>query len=412
MKKTICLITNWYPTKENPFQGLFFKEQAFAVASEFDFLVVHYREHMRKKPGKKYKISLVNEEKNTVEYGIDAYVPVSAYIADVYENFSVKHVRKNMVDGIGKYVSNRRKQFTRKTLIEIFEENFKDKFDVLYCVDAQTEAYNLQCVAEHFRKPYIVGEHAPVPWPGTLISDINKYAIEKANVFLAISNDKIRQLLLQNIKLPETVYIGNLIDEEKLKIAASGNKVKTFIIVAAHSFYKNYDLFIQVMNRLTEITEEPFKVMIVGYASNKGYSKNVEEFEEKIRNSRFSDRAELIPSVKHEEIGNTLNKADAFIMTSIQEGQPVSAMEAACCGLPVFSTRCGGVEDYVDESMGRIYAVNDAEGMAEGLKAFLEGKIKFDSEYIRENMVNKFGNKAFTKKYTDVFNRVIDDART
>ena len=30
-KKKICLITNWYPTKENPYQGIFFKEQAQAL---------------------------------------------------------------------------------------------------------------------------------------------------------------------------------------------------------------------------------------------------------------------------------------------------------------------------------------------------------------------------------------------
>ena len=50
MKKTICLVTNWYPTKKNPYAGLFFKEQAFLVSEEFDFIVFRYKEQLRKVP--------------------------------------------------------------------------------------------------------------------------------------------------------------------------------------------------------------------------------------------------------------------------------------------------------------------------------------------------------------------------
>lgn len=408
MKKTICLVTNWYPTKENPFMGLFFKEQAFAVSEAFDFVVVHFQEYFSINVFDSPKLSFVNQEENTVEYTFDIPLSPLLYFWDAYENFKVKHIDKNIVDGIGMYVSDKRKNYIRNTLTCLFKKNVKESVDAFYCIDAQQEAYNVQCLAKYYNKPYIVAEHAPVPWPGTLIKDVNKYAIENANMFLAISNDKIRQLLLQNIKLPEVRYIGNLIDETKFSCKKKDNEVKTFIIVAAHSFYKNYDLFISVMNRLTDITDCPFKVMIVGYGANKGYSKDVKGFEEKIWRSKFANRVVLIPEVPHEQIGETLNKADAFVMTSIQEGQPVSALEAACCGLPIFSTRCGGVEDYVDEGIGRLYSVLDCEGMAQGLKEYLEGKIEFDSNNIRERVVSKYGNRIFLDTFKTAFNKVIN----
>ena len=409
MKKTICLVTDWYPTKENPYQGLFFKEQAFLVAKEFNYVIVRYREHVKKKPGKRYQVSVINEENNTKEYLVDVNVPIFMYIIDKIHDFNVKHIKKNTIDGIGQYVSEIRKTFTKKTLIDVFDKYIIEKFDVFYCVDAQQEAFNLQCLSEYYNKPYVVGEHAPVPWPGSLIKDINKNAIEKADMFFAISNDKIRQLLLQNIKLPKVVYLGNLIDENKLVIKEKkSNEIKTFIIVAANSYYKNYDMFIDVMERLKATTDKAFKVMIVGYASNKGYSKNIAQLEMKIKNSGFADYAVLIPEVPHNQIGEVLVKADAFVMTSIQEGQPVSAMEAACCGLPIFSTQCGGVEDYVDEKMGRIYAVNDVEGMTQGLKDYLEENIRFDSQYIRNVVVSRFGNKAFNDKFCMAMNEVIN----
>ena len=401
-------MTNWYPTKENPYQGVFFKEQAFAMADHYDFIVIHCHESFCLLPVKKISLKKANTEKNTTEYDVKISVPLLLAVFDEIYNLYVKIRRINLLDGIGKYVSIWRRKYTDQLLTNLFRKEFMGKIDAFYCVDGQTEAYMLQCSAKAINKPYIISEHAPVPWPGTLISDINKIAIEQADLFFAISRDKIRQLMLQNIRLPKTVYIGNLIDESSLTLIEKEKKeYKTLLIVAAHSFYKNYDMFINVMDRLTEITDTFFKVMIVGYGANKGYSKGIEAFEEQINKSAFCDRVRMIPEVPHEHMNEIYHEADAFIMTSIQEGQPVSAMEAACCGLPIFSTRCGGVEDYVDDNIGRIYDINDIEGMAQGLKSYLEGNIVFEPMSIRKKVVKKFGTESFTSNFCNAFDTVI-----
>jgi glycosyltransferase involved in cell wall biosynthesis len=86
-------------------------------------------------------------------------------------------------------------------------------------------------------------------------------------------------------------------------------------------------------------------------------------------------------------------------MTSIQEGQPVSALEAACCGLPIFSTICGGVEDYVTTDLGRLYRMEDYESFSNGLKDFLEGRLSFDPLYIRETVISQYGKAAFVNSF-------------
>lgn len=407
-------MTNWYPTKDNPFVGCFFKEQAFATSEYFNYLVVRYTEHNKFTPlywlmalfGKNYKLKEINTENNTVEYDLCVYYP-RVYLKELwYKIIHRKHCKK---EGIGFYNAFSYQKLKHDLLAKIFKKHFANKIDVVYCVDAQIESYNLQCVSDALKIPYIIGEHAPFPWPGKVIDEVNHNAIEKADLFLAISNDKIRQVLLQNIKLKKIAYIGNLIDETKFLPKASMLDKKTFIIVAAHSFYKNYDVFIAVMNRLTEISKTDFSVMIVGYSANKGYSKNVEEFENKIKNSKFYEKAVMVPYVSRENMPEIYQKASAFIMTSIQEGQPVSSLEAACCGLPIFSTRCGGVEDYVDDSVGRIYDLTDVESFANGLNDYLEGKISFDSDHIRKSIVDRYGRKAFIEKFAKLFNSVIEN---
>lgn len=406
-KKTICLFTNWYPTKENPFQGLFFKEQAFALEDTYDYLVVHYLERLRKKPWARTKVTLVHQERNTREYNITTWLPLRMVFFDFLEEIKHKYFNKHWETGIGKVYSEKHEKCSRRLITDTFKQHIDSQIDVFYCVDAQREAFYIQSVAEQTGKPYMIGEHAPVPWPGHVMDNVNKAAIEKADLFLAISRDKIRQLMILNIQLPRTVYIGNLIQEDMLPLLQKNHSVKTLLIMAAHSFYKNYGMFIRVMDRLTQITKTPFRILIVGYASNKGYSKDTDQFEQLIKESAFADFTEMIPAVPHEKVGEVLNRADAFVMTSIQEGQPVSAMEAACCGLPIFSTRCGGVEDYVDEKTGRIFAINDVNGMAEGLKDYIEGRIAFDPQYIREKVVSLFGRDAFRKNFTEAVESVL-----
>lgn len=416
-RKTICLVTTWYPTKENPYSGIFFKEQAFATAEYYDYIVVHYKEKkcnlpimafIKKIIGKDYSISKTNEENNTIEFDLQVeysvYVSIFNALANVYSKIKKKF---NKV-GVGKIISCYYKSSKKEKITRIFRKHFEGKIDILYCVDAQTESSTLQIISEALNIPYIVSEHAPLPWPGSVINDFEHEAMEKADVFLAISYDKIRQTLLQNIKPRKIYYIGNMIDEDQFILKSGDNKIKKFIIVAAHSFYKNYDLFIKVMNRLTEITKVPFKVMIVGYGANKGYSTGIAEFETQIKNSKFAENAIMIEEVAHKEIHKLYCEADAFIMTSIQEGQPVSAMEAACCGLPIFSTRCGGVEDYVDDEIGCIFQMNDVETFAQTLNEYLEGKIVFDAVRIREKVINKFGKSSFVENFKRIFDEVMD----
>ena len=416
-KPTVCLITNWYPTKENPYNGIFFKEQAFAMADEFNFKVIHYNER-KKEPillyafrclrKKNYLIKKINEECNTEEYSIKVFFPgyliFLNMLCDLYQK-AIKHVS---VAGIGTFVSKAYQKKKKKVISQIFAQEIGESIDLLYCVNAQKESYTLQCVSEALKKPYVVAEHAPFPWPGQSISDVEKQAIENAEAFMAISYDKIRQVLLQNIKPKKIVYVGNLVDESQFVLKKYSGEIKTFLIVAAHSFYKNYDLFIEIFNKLVKITEIPFRVMIVGYGSNKGYSKNSDELENKIKLSDFAHCAELIPEVGHDKIQEIYQRADAFIMTSIQEGLPVSALEAGCCGLPIFSTMCGGVEDYVSEEIGRIYKIIDSDSFANGLKDYLEGKIHFENEYIRNYIIERYGKNVFTERMAKIFNDAIE----
>lgn len=381
-KKKICLVTNWYPTEDNPFQGLFFREQAIALAHFYDFVVLHYVYSWSRFD----EIAELRLEKK--EYNITEYTANICYssLHRIFHNIRYSSI-----------------SYEQSVFIKLCKQLASENIVIFYSICGQNDGLETAKYAAYFNKPYVVSEHGPFPWVGTLINDETKKAIENADLFLAISNDKVRQILMQNINLPKIWYIGNMVDDSKFIFRPSGNKIKTFITVGANVFYKNYGMLIDTFNRLIELTEVPFKLIVLGYQANKGYSQDPQALEYALHESKFADRIELIPNVPHEEMPEFFSKADAFVMTSIQEGQPVSAIEAGCCGLPIFSTRCGGVEDYVDESIGRVVGVLESDSLAQSIRDYLEGKIYFDPLTVRNKIVSMFGKDQFTKNMVAAF---------
>ena len=416
MKKTILMLPSWYPTKENPYNGCFFREQALALSKNFDFVVLRFSSkrilacvYLIRSFFKlnKPKLNFIQDDFELKEYTVQTYEPQFILLDLLIARFNTVVLHKTLPTGVGKREVKQIKNARYNSIKNIKKLNLLPNFDIVYSLTAQDMARIGSDFSKVYNVPHVTAEHAPFPWPGQILLDTSVQAIESADAFLAISNDKIRQVLLQNVHV-NPIWVGNLCDETKFSLSQEKHDIPTFLIVAAHSFYKNYPLFVKSMEELKRIATKDFKIIIAGYNANKGYSRNAKELEDIVHNSIINENTTMIEAVSREDMPKLYKSCDVFVMTSIQEGLPVSALEASMSGLPVISTRCGGVEDYVDDSMGRIFAITDYKGIANACNDFLNGVITFDNKIIRERAVGLFGNEAFVNRMKNVFNKVME----
>jgi glycosyltransferase involved in cell wall biosynthesis len=71
--------------------------------------------------------------------------------------------------------------------------------------------------------------------------------------------------------------------------------------------------------------------------------------------------------LEHDEVWELLSKADIFILpTWHEEGFPVAILEAMAAGLPIITTRAGGISDWLKEDVNALYVIQqDVNSLAE-----------------------------------------------
>jgi glycosyltransferase involved in cell wall biosynthesis len=137
---------------------------------------------------------------------------------------------------------------------------------------------------------------------------------------------------------------------------------------------KNHSLFIQVAGQLTNEKKLPARFFIIGdgplrrrlFAEAKARQINFTYFPEDPRQATLTFTSWVT------EVDKAMAGLDVVVLTSLNEGTPVSLMEAQACGVPVVATRAGGIDDIVQHSVtGYTIDQNQPQLLAEKLEELI-----------------------------------------
>jgi glycosyltransferase involved in cell wall biosynthesis len=152
---------------------------------------------------------------------------------------------------------------------------------------------------------------------------------------------------------------------------------------------KNHDLFLEVISNVANRTGRKLRAFIVGDGEERGrLSQRLEAlgmsqaagphfnghgFGHGVNGKPAVPRALVTFTSWIKEIDVVNAGLDIIMLTSLNEGTPVSLIEAQASNKPVLCTRVGGTENVVvDGKTGLLCPSGDTEGMSAGLLALLE----------------------------------------
>lgn len=104
-----------------------------------------------------------------------------------------------------------------------------------------------------------------------------------------------------------------------------------------------------------------------------------------------------------------LQNADIFILPSHNEGLPVSLLEAMRLGIPVISTRVGGIPELIDEGVsGLLVTAGNVEEIASAISRFVEDQTfaRLVGEEGMRRVKDEFSSSIGTQALNEIYERV------
>ena len=158
-----------------------------------------------------------------------------------------------------------------------------------------------------------------------------------------------------------------------------------FIDIARYCVEKGLDRLVEAFRRLSEEHDDACLIMIGGLG---------DQFDNICRQAEAtgSDRIVLIRSLSNPY--PLLKACDAFILSSVYEGLPMTIMEALILGKPVVSTDIPGPSEFLRGSGCGLLVEDSTEGVLDGLNAYYDGRLDtlkpFDAQAFNDKAMKEF----------------------
>lgn len=258
----------------------------------------------------------------------------------------------------------------------------------------------------------LAGLHA-TGWPDT-IGRLNRMLTPITDRFIAVADQHGRHLV-DHERFPEgkVRVIRNGIDACRFRsLPDSGIAIRQRLgipqnaplcgIVAALRPEKNHLLFLRAAALASKQASDAHFVLV-------GEGPERQKLERAVVNTSLAGRVHMLGS--RNDIPQLLSALDVFSLTSHNEANPVSILEAMACEVPVVATRVGSVaESVAHESTGFLVEPGDADGLAKHwLQLFADKALARKlGATAREKVIAQGSLEEMVEGYTELITEIYD----
>lgn len=380
----ILILPSWYPDKNNPINGVFFKEQVEGL-NKLGINVTVLSINIE-------SLSKLKSNKNKMGMQVSIENGVTVYRYYTYNFFP------RMTDLYLHYYS----KIIQKLIKKI--ENDKGKIELVHihsAIDAGI-AFSLS----KSKIPYIITEHSTKYERDILNKTQIKYlsqVFQRANRVLVVGSG-LKKSLSKYIDSSKFEILPNMVSIKKkdnIKIDNKKNKFR-FFSLGILTRKKGMDLLIEVFKNNREELKQ-CELYIGGYGEEK------ENLEQLIKNYNLQENIKLLGKISRDEIGYYMSNSDCFILASRFETFGIVYLEAMVYGKPVIATQTGGPDDFINDENGILVPIEDVNSIGKAMLYMQKNIDKYNSMNIAKYCDERFSEKVVCNKIIDIYKEVINN---
>jgi len=384
-KPNILFIASWYPNKYQTSNGDFIQRHAKAVSRFCNVSVIHV---FAAKQKEKY---IPERTQNETLNEIRVY----------HKKISFK------IPLISQIINYRRKMKAYKKAYRIHRET-APKPDAVHLNVFYFGGIFALYLKRNFNIPFIVTEH----WTKFLPSSPKRFnffesliirrTAKHASYICPVSHDLKKALQNFGINGPFQV-IPNVTDTEHFKYRQKNKKKPVIEILHASHMGNKHKNITGILNALKAVSEYRQDIIIRFLGSD-----DTADYQQYANTIGLPEKMyEFLGKVSYEEVAETMNAHDAFLMFSNYENLPCVISEAHVSGLPVISSDVGGISEMTDESNGILVQARNEPELVKAILNLSEKLDAYDRKHISQIAEKRYSYENVGRQYTELYKKII-----
>lgn len=375
----ILLLTHSWPDDKIKWRGLFIRDQAMALSTIHEVIVVFFRvDYSRLAPFKPYSFVKKQEGRVTV------------FELTTGRSFPVINQLKYFRDTF---------RFIRKEILS------KNSIGIVHSHLSYPAGFLGTMISRKTGIPCVITEHTWVHkyFRSLLHRKCVLHALKNGTRIIAVSN-ALKNDILKYCSRPVDV-IPNVFDMDRFHPetnSQTGGQFNIGILGGMGNYRKGLDILIKALPLLNDIG---LSVHIGGDGSL------LETFKNLARELDVESQCIFYGEIKPEGIMDFYSRLDAYVLPSRDETFGVVVVEAMACGLPVIASRCGGPEEIITPETGLLIDRENPAQLAEAIRYVYKNIKAYDKNAVRKYVLNKYSPGAFEKSITTLYQEITHASR-
>lgn len=370
-RRRVLIVPAWYHTPDDPFHGVFVREQARLVSAKHDVVILYPFQPGAPRRGP-WEVS------EQVEDGIP----------------TLRVARRPLAGrDLPQTVAG-----TRAALRRLRRRGWVP--DVVHAHVFSAAAVARMAVGR--RIPMVVTEHFTGIAQATVrgvARQLARFAYQSADLVAPVSANLARRIAELGVTTPTRV-LPNAVDttrfsppEQPRRLDGDGERL---LLVGAMVPIKGVPVALEALVLLRR-SRPGATLEIVGDGPCRA------EYEELARRLGLNGVVHFAGRLGRDEVAERMRASHVLVSASKSENLPGVQLEARASGLPIVATAVGGVPDLVDEEAGVLVPYGDAQALADGIQDVLSRYDQFDGARLAARTDERFGPARVAALWDEVY---------